>query len=123
MAVSPFFFDIPVLDRLFVTTASVLGTAAALSTGLGNGSKYVSVIAASDSTVAHSVIFGTLFGGNFAPLGSRSVPAGAGVTTGIPAVPLFDPSVTLGIPFDNDGNPFMFLPSTSYNLAIKPSSA
>jgi len=78
-------------------------------TGGANGSKVSSLIAVSTDTAAHDVQVSITNGGTSYPLGTVSVVAGAGNSSGVNSVNLLDPTKLLGLSFDSDGNPYIFL--------------
>src|SRR5271166_3293192 len=77
----------------------------------GNGSKVSSLIAVSTDTSARDVQISITNGGTSYPLGTVSVLAGAGNSSGVTSVNLLDPSKLLGLAYDSDGNPFIHLVS------------
>jgi hypothetical protein len=80
-------------------------------TGGGNGSKVSSLIAVSSDTSARDVQVSITNGGTSYPLGTVSVVAGAGNSSGVNSVNLLDPTRLLGLALDSDGNPYIFLVS------------
>jgi len=74
-----------------------------------NGSKISSLIATSSDTSARDVQISITNGGTSYPLGTVSVAAGAGNSSGASSVNLLDPTKLLGLAFDSDGNPFVHL--------------
>jgi hypothetical protein len=72
-----------------------------------NGSKYTALIATSTDTAAHDVTISRSNSGVYYPLGTVSVPAGAGMSSLAPSVNLLGGIV--GLPIDSDGNPYLQL--------------
>ena len=105
------------------STADSTGVNKAAYTGGQNGSKIVGLYATnSDSAAAHlltlqlqRVIAGstTNFGGV-----AVSIPLSAGFTAAAPPVNVMASTNWIGLPFDNDGNPFLFLASTTEILTV-----
>lgn len=93
----------------------VNGTGTGLLTVVTPSSSYswakVSALIAlnSDASNAYTLTWGITRGGTFYPLGTKSVPAGAGTVAGTPAVNLLDPAESVGLPTDADGVPYVFL--------------
>lgn len=110
MAFSPFFFDVPSNSPKQIVNADSTNLVTILSAA-ANATKLLGLIATSDDTVARVVTWGYSRGGTFYPLGTKSVAIGSGTVAGTPATNLLDPANVLGLPFDNDGNPFIFLES------------
>lgn len=77
----------------------------------GNGSKVSSLLAVSTDTSARDVQISITNAGTSFPLGTVSVVAGAGNSSGTNSVNLLDPSKLVGLAYDPDGNPFIHLVS------------
>ncbi len=73
-----------------------------------SGSKVAALIAVSTDTSARDVQVSITNGSSF-PLGTVSVPAGAGNSSSVTSVNLLDPTRLVGLSYDSDGNPFIFL--------------
>src|ERR1035437_1784387 len=71
-----------------------------------NGSKHTSLIAVSNDTVARDVMISRTNGGTSYPIGTVSVPAGAGYSSTVPSVNLL---ALIGLPIDSDGNSYILL--------------
>jgi hypothetical protein len=80
-------------------------------TAPGSGSKVSSLIATSTDTSAHDVTIYISNGGINYPVGTISVPAGAGASSAANSVNLLDPTRLAGLAYDSDGNPFIHLVS------------
>lgn len=76
-----------------------------------NGSKVSSLIAASTDPAAHDVQISITNGGTAFPLGTISVAAGAGNSSGVTSANMLDPTRLVGLAYDSDGNPFIHLVS------------
>lgn len=78
-----------------------------------NGSKIVGVIITSTDNVSHDFqlsIQGRSGGGNVVyPLGTVSVPIGAGNSGSVPSVNALNNAQFPGLPVDSDGNPYLIL--------------
>src|SRR5882724_7476117 len=74
-----------------------------------SGSKVSSLVAVSSDTAARDVQLSITNGGTSFPLGTISVPIGAGNSSGVNSVNLLDPSKLVGLAYDSDGNPFIHL--------------
>lgn len=87
-------------------------------TGGANGSKIVGLIAQSTDTSSHDLQVSITSGGTSYPLGSVTVPAGAGNSGATPSVNLLNGTQLPGIPIDSDGNPYLFLASASDTVTV-----
>jgi hypothetical protein len=74
-----------------------------------NGTKVVSLTAASSDTAARVLQISVGRGGTNYIIGSVSVPAGAGTNGTSPSVNLLASTLLPGLPVDNDGQPYVFL--------------
>lgn len=110
MSTAPFFFGTPKNSKVQIANADASGLKTVV-TGATNGTKVVSLIAASDDTAARDVTWGVTRGGTFHPLGTKTIPITAGTIAATPPVNLMDPAIVPGLPVDNDGNPYVFLES------------
>src|SRR5512139_2344414 len=108
MASVPTLPQTPKSSKVQILPADAIGLKTAY-TGAASGSKITACIASSTDTAARDVTIGISNGGVFYPLGTVSVPIGAGTVAGTPAVNLLDPTVVKGLPIDNDGQPYLFL--------------
>ncbi len=78
-------------------------------TGGANGSIVRSLIATSTDTSARDVQISKTNGGTSFPIGTVSVPAGAGNTSGVVSTNLLDPTVLKGLAYDDNANPYIIL--------------
>ena len=78
-------------------------------TAAGNGSKVSSLLAVSTDTSARDVQISITNGGTSFPIGTVSVPAGAGNTSAASGVNLLNTTSIPGLAVDSDGNPFIHL--------------
>lgn len=104
------------------TIANSTTTFTALYTGGTNGSKITSVLATNTSTQAVMdcllSVGSTVSGAQlYYPLVGVTVPGVTDLTTTLVSYNLFS-STTLPLPVDGDGNPYLFLASTSYTLSV-----
>lgn len=86
----------------------------ALKTGYtagANGSKILGIVVVSTDTATRDLQVGVTNSATTYPLGTKTIAITAGTVAGTPAVNMLDPAVILGMPVDNDGNPFLFLAS------------
>jgi len=90
-----------------------------IATGGSNGSKIVSLNAASTDTSNRDVQIGVTNGGTFYILGTVTIIAASGTAGGTPAIDLLRSGMIPGLPLDSDGNPFIFLASSSDTLQAK----
>ena len=74
-----------------------------------NGSKVVALMAVSSDTSARDVQISITNGGTSFPIGTVSVPIGAGNTSAAVSVNLLNNATLLGLPVDSDGNPYINL--------------
>ena len=116
---TPVFVQTPKIAITAYTTAS--GTVTHI-TGGTNGSKIVSLTAASNSTSAHTVTVALSTGGTAVTLGAVSVPASAGTDGATSAVDILGSSLLPGLPVDGDGQRYLLLPSTAYTLTVATSA-
>ena len=80
-----------------------------LFTAGANGSKIIGVIIGSTDTSARDVQLSIVNSATTYVLGTKTIAITAGFVAGTPSVNLLDPAVIVGMPVDNDGNPFLFL--------------
>jgi hypothetical protein len=78
-------------------------------TGGSNGSKITSLIAVSSDTSGRDVQISISNGGTSYPIGTVSVPAGAGNSSAANSVNLLNATNLPGLAFDSDGNPYIHL--------------
>jgi hypothetical protein len=101
----------------FLQGTDVAGTYKTLYTGGANGSKIVSLVAnTNDPSAAHLVTCQIKTGGVSYGGTAVNVPVNSGFATGVPSVNLMSGANWTGLPVDSDGNPFIYLPSSSYTL-------
>lgn len=105
---TPTFPKQPQTNRVQIAPADTT-TQKTVYTAGSNGSKIVSIIATSTDTSARNITVSITNGGTSYPLGTIAVAITAGTVAGTPAVNLLDSTVIVGIPFDSDGNPFLYL--------------
>lgn len=74
-----------------------------------SGSKVTSLIAVSTDTSARDVQVSITNGGTSYPLGTVSVPAGAGNSSSVASCNLLDVTKLVGLALDSDGNPYIHL--------------
>ena len=108
----------PQIGSIAIANGDAQGQKAAFTPG-SSGSKVVAIIATSSDTSSRDIqvsrnnggalASGTVTGGTFYPLGTKTVAANAGFVAGTNAVNLLDPANIVGLPVDNDGNPYLFL--------------
>ncbi len=113
----------PQVASIQIVNADAQAQKAAFTPG-ASGSKIVAVLAASSDSVNRDIqtsrnsggalASGTVTGGTFYPLGTKTVAANAGFAAGTNAVNLLDPTNMLGLPIDNDGNPYLFLGAADF---------
>ena len=87
-------------------------------TGGANGSKIIALIAQSTDTSARDVQVSITIGGTSYPLGTVTVPIGAGNSGSVPSVNLINLTQIPGLPIDSDGNPLIFLASASDTITV-----
>lgn len=90
-----------------------------LVTGSADGSKITAVIATSSDTAARDITIGITRSGTFFPLGTITIPITAGQIAATPAMNILDISKIPGLPFDSDGNPYIFLADGTDLLQVK----
>lgn len=78
-------------------------------TGGANGTKVIGLVAQSTDTSARDVQISITRGGTSYPLGTVTVPIGAGNSGTVPSVNMLGNTQLPGLPIDSDGNPFLFL--------------
>lgn len=88
-------------------------------TGNANGSKIVALLLQSTDTAARDVQISVTNGGTSYPLGTVTVPIGAGNSGSVPSVNALGNNQLPGLPVDSDGNPFIFLVSASDTLTVE----
>lgn len=121
--VTPTFVRQPNIGLARLTTGTGSSVAVTVYTGSSNGSKIVGLMATGTSSVAQDLNWGITNGGIFYTIGTVTVSAsGAGSSSTIPALNLFNVSNCPGLPYDSDGNPFVFLSSSLDTLTVKSPS-
>ena len=121
MATDPFFFDVPSCSLKQIVNADSTNLVTVL-TAAANGTKVIGIVASSDDTSNRILTVGVARSGAFYPFSVKTVTAGYGTTAALPAVNMLDPSYTVGLPYDNDGNPFLLL-ETGDTLEAKVATA
>lgn len=119
MAVSPFFFDKPLMGLATITTDTPSLAEATVIQGQAYGNKVVSCFCVTDSTVNLTGTIGVARSGVFYPMGTKTIGASAGLSNSNVSVNLLDPGSILGLPYDNDGNPFLYLQSSDDSLCVR----
>lgn len=110
-------------NKLALTAYTTASTTATHVTGDTSGSKVMSLNAASDSTSAHIFLIKLSTGGTAVTLGAVSIPASAGTDGATPSVNMLSATLIPGLPVDSNGNPFLYLPSTSHILTLTASAS
>jgi hypothetical protein len=87
-------------------------------TGGANASKIVSLILQSTDTSARDVQVSITNGGTSYPIGTVTVPIGAGNSGSVPSVNALNNTQIPGLPLDSDGNPYILLASASDTLTV-----
>lgn len=105
----PTFAYQPQASRVQILPADTTTAKTAMTAG-PNGSKVLGVIVTSSDTSTRDVLL-SITNSTLFPLGTKTIAITAGEVAGTPAVNLLDPAVIVGMPKDNDGNPFLFLVS------------
>lgn len=123
---TPVFCQTPAFtQQQFVAGVDAAGTYKTIFAGTANGSKVLGVIVTSnDGSLAHLVTVQTSTSAtaHCSPQSSCgggaavTVPLSSGFATGVPAVNMFSPTNWPGLPRDSDGNPFLYLATTSQTL-------
>lgn len=109
----------PITPRSYATQFTVGSSAGIFSPLLAggvNGTKVMSLYATNSSTIAKAITIAIKRSSSFLGALVTVIPTLAGVSTGIPPINLFNPSIWPGFPVDSDGNPFFFLSSTADTL-------
>ena len=117
---TPVFVQAPGVAVSAYTTASSTST---IVSGSTDGSKVLSLTAVSDSTSAHVFTVGISTGGVSRPLVAVSITASAGTNGTGAAIDMLSTALLPGLPVDNDGQRYLFLPSTSYSVVVTAASA
>lgn len=78
-------------------------------TGGAAGSKVTGLLLQSTDTSARDVQISITNGGTSFPLGTVTVPIGAGNAGTVPSVNALNSAQLPGLPLDSDGNPYIFL--------------
>lgn len=105
---NPTFPKQPSTNRVQILPADTTTSKTGYTAG-ASGSKIVSIIATSTDTVARDITVSITNGGTAYLLGTKTVPITSGFVAGTPAVSLLDSAVIVGMPFDSDGNEFLYL--------------
>lgn len=117
--VNPTFVKTPNWGAVQITTGTGSSGTVTIYTGGANGSKVPAMMAVSVGTTgSFDVQWGVSSGGTLYIYGTALVSASAGSTDSIPSVNLMS-NANIPLPFDSDGNPFIFLPSSAYTIQAK----
>jgi hypothetical protein len=108
MAFSPFFFDVPSCSLKQIVNADSTNLVTVL-TAAASGTKIFGIIAASDDTSDRTLTLGITRSGTFHPFITKTIPDLSGTGASDAAVNMLDTTKTPGLPYDNDGNPFLLL--------------
>jgi hypothetical protein len=117
--VNPTFVKTPNWGAVQITTGTGSSGVVTIYNGGVNGSKINSFIGISIATTnPYDVQWGvsSAAGGSLYIYGTVSIAAAAGSTDTIAAVNMLS---NTNLPSDSDGNPFLFLPSSSYSIQAK----
>jgi hypothetical protein len=104
----PTFPKQPQINRVQIAPADAQNQKTGYTAG-ANGSKIIGVIIASSDTSARDVQMSITNGGTSYPIMTKTVPLSAGFVAGTAAVNFLDPVLLVGMPVDNDGNPYLYL--------------
>lgn len=107
---TPVFAKQPQANRVTIVNANGQTFETGYTAG-ANGSKVLAVIASSTDTSNRDIQMAIINTATTYILSTKTVPLASGTAAGTPAVSLLDPAVLVGMPVDNDGNPFLFLVS------------
>jgi len=112
MATSPIpvLVQTPKIGLMQIANADALNQKTVVAAG-PNGTKVVSLIAASADTTVRVLQISVGRGGANYIIGSVSVPANSGTDGVAPGANLLAPSLMPGLPVDNDGQAYIFLQS------------
>lgn len=91
--------------------------------GSSSGTKITSIIASQSDTTPHNVIVGITNTAVFYPLGAVTVSSQAGQVAAVPAANLLSPTVSVGLPIDNDGQTYILLTSSLDSVQVMSSTA
>lgn len=117
---TPVFVQTPKNGLAQISTGTGSSVAVTVYTGGTNGTKITGLNATGfGSTNAYDVQWGITNGAVFYGMGTVSVSAGAGSTSGIASANLFYNINVQGLAIDSDGNPFVFLKSSLDALTVK----
>lgn len=110
---TPIFLQAPKLGlQSFIEGTDSAGTYKTVYTGGANGSKCSALVASStDASAAHLVTIRIQRGAANYDAVASSVGQSAGTLSGTPPLNLMAPGTWSGLPFDSDGNPFIYLQS------------
>jgi hypothetical protein len=115
---TPVFVQTPKVGNVQILPADA-SNLKTIVTGGANGTKVTSLICTSTDTSTRDVQVGITISATFYPLLTVTVAITAGTIAATAAANLFDVSKCPGLPIDSDGNPYIFLPSSSYTLQAK----
>ena len=109
--------------KMALTAYTTASSTATHITGGTNGSKILSLMAVSDSTSAHIFLVKMSTGGTALTIGAASVTASAGTDGATASINLLSTSVMPGLPLDQNGCPYLHVPSTAHTLTVTASAA
>lgn len=107
---TPALVQTPKITPITIVPADTTAKKTACTAGT-NGTKVVSLTAASDDTAAVNVQIWLTRSATSYLIGTVNVPITSGNTGAIASVNLLAPSLIPGLPVDNDGQPYLFLVS------------
>jgi hypothetical protein len=120
LTATPVFIQTPNLAVNTITTTTGTASVTVMTAGV-NGSKVVALTAQNNTTVASIITLSVSTGGGTAKrLGASSVALSTDNTGA--ATDLLSGTIVPGLPVDNDGQKYLFLPSTSYSLQVAASA-
>ena len=121
---SPGYFRTPQTEFYQFLPASTPGTYYTAYTGVTGGSKITGIYITSNDSTSHTVT--CQFGTASVQYGGATITTGTtlpGFTSGVPAINLLSPTNWPGLPIDGDGNPFIYLPSSTYLITCTYATA
>lgn len=105
-----------------LSTADTVSVLKAIYTGSPNGSKIVGLWVSNADSVGHTLDVDIQRSGSSYGCLRTTITASAGYSNGTPSINLMSTAIWPGLPFDNDGNPFLFLQSTLDTLSVSYAS-
>ena len=118
---TPVFVQTPQVALAVVSTVTGL-TAVTLLTGGTNGSKVVSLTAASTNGGAIVVSVAVVRSAVSYTLGTFSVPANSGTDGATAAFNILGSTLISGLPVDNDGQLYLFLATSADSVTLTPTT-